>query len=75
MLLGLSGVELHILDEFEDVEYTRSDVEVLLMVSHSLNLLLANCITNEANVTFPKFICMIILCSHKNYKIDCTGQV
>ncbi|KAG2400184.1 Proteasome subunit beta type-6 [Vigna angularis] len=30
VLLGLSGVELHILDEFEDDEYTRTDVEVFL---------------------------------------------
>jgi len=33
VLLGLSGVELDILDEFEDVEYARSDVEVFLAVS------------------------------------------
>nr|AFK48439.1 unknown [Lotus japonicus] len=31
VLLGISGLELDILDEFEDVEYTRSDVEVFLM--------------------------------------------
>ncbi|TKY74616.1 AIG2 protein [Spatholobus suberectus] len=31
VLLGISGVELDILDGFEDVEYTRSDVEVFLM--------------------------------------------
>ncbi|XP_014631621.1 AIG2-like protein C-like isoform X1 [Glycine max] len=30
VLLGISGVELDILDEFEDVEYTRTDVEVSL---------------------------------------------
>ncbi|KAH1262341.1 AIG2-like protein C [Glycine max] len=30
MLLGISGVELDILDEFKDVEYTRTDVEVSL---------------------------------------------
>ncbi|KAK7283024.1 hypothetical protein RIF29_12224 [Crotalaria pallida] len=30
VLLGISGPELDILDEFEDVEYTRSDVEVSL---------------------------------------------
>ncbi|CAJ2643349.1 unnamed protein product [Trifolium pratense] len=28
VLLGISGVELHILDEFEDVEYTRTEVDV-----------------------------------------------
>ena len=33
VLLGISGVELDILDEFEDVEYTRTDVEVSLKVS------------------------------------------
>lgn len=60
MLLGLSGVELHILDEFEDHEYTRTDVEVFLAVSlvyftfySSVNLLLI-IITNETNLTFPK---------------------
>ncbi|XP_061339311.1 AIG2-like protein D isoform X2 [Gastrolobium bilobum] len=31
VLLGISGLELDVLDEFEDIEYTRSDVEVLLM--------------------------------------------
>ncbi|KAJ1376635.1 Gamma-glutamylcyclotransferase, AIG2-like [Sesbania bispinosa] len=31
VLLGISGLELDVLDEFEDVEYTRSDVEVSLM--------------------------------------------
>lgn len=31
VLLGISGVELDILDEFEDVEYTRTQVEVFLM--------------------------------------------
>ncbi|KAG5063692.1 hypothetical protein JHK85_004875 [Glycine max] len=30
VLLGISGVELDILDEFKDVEYTRTDVEVSL---------------------------------------------
>ncbi|KAG5031054.1 AIG2-like protein D [Glycine soja] len=30
VLLGISGVELDILDEFEDVEYTRTDVGVSL---------------------------------------------
>ncbi|KAI4337447.1 hypothetical protein L6164_015862 [Bauhinia variegata] len=30
VLLGISGPELDILDEFEDVEYTRNDVEVFL---------------------------------------------
>eukprot|EP00256_Glycine_max_P059366 XP_014627818.1 uncharacterized protein LOC100808710 [Glycine max] len=30
LLLGISGVELDILDEFKDVEYTRTDVEVSL---------------------------------------------
>ncbi|KAK2446173.1 AIG2 (avirulence induced gene) family protein [Trifolium repens] len=29
VLLGISGVELDILDEFEDVEYTRTEVDVL----------------------------------------------
>lgn len=28
VLLGISGVELDILDEFEDVEYTRTEVDV-----------------------------------------------
>lgn len=40
MLLGISGVELDILDEFEDVEYTRTDVEVSLKVSLSCLLFL-----------------------------------
>ncbi|GKU87542.1 hypothetical protein SLEP1_g1931 [Rubroshorea leprosula] len=31
VLLGITGPELHILDEFEDVEYQRSSVEVSLM--------------------------------------------
>ncbi|KAK7351449.1 hypothetical protein VNO77_10929 [Canavalia gladiata] len=31
VLLGISGLELHILDEFEDVEYTRTNVQVSLM--------------------------------------------
>jgi len=65
VLLGLSGVELDILDEFEDVEYTRTDVDVFLAVSlvyftfySSINLLVVvnYCITNEANVMFPKNI-------------------
>ncbi|KAK7311818.1 hypothetical protein RJT34_10192 [Clitoria ternatea] len=30
VLLGISGLELDILDDFEDVEYTRTPVEVLL---------------------------------------------
>ncbi|KAI5403454.1 hypothetical protein KIW84_050866, partial [Lathyrus oleraceus] len=29
VLLDISGPELHLLDEFEDVEYTRNEVEVL----------------------------------------------
>lgn len=33
VLLGISGAELDILDDFEDVEYTRTDVEVFLIVS------------------------------------------
>lgn len=33
VLLGITDPELHILDEFEDVEYERSTVEVSLMVN------------------------------------------
>lgn len=32
VLQGISGLELHVLDEFEDVEYTRTEVDVLFMV-------------------------------------------
>lgn len=38
VLLGITDPELHILDEFEDVEYERSTVEVSLMVKHSVLL-------------------------------------
>lgn len=36
VLLGISDLELYILDEFEDVEYERSGVDVFLLVSLSV---------------------------------------
>ncbi|XP_004501215.2 AIG2-like protein D [Cicer arietinum] len=38
VLLGISGLELHILDEFEDVEYIRTDVQVSFLEPNSQNL-------------------------------------
>jgi len=35
VLFGITDDELNVLDEFEDVEYERENVQVLLTVSHS----------------------------------------
>lgn len=55
VLFGITDDELYILDEFEDIEYERENVQVLLTVSH-FRQIISSIVRNSIQILESSFI-------------------